>query len=135
MSPENGPSQQTLDPASESASELRERRRLAALRRYGILDTPEAEAFDRITDLVARLLDVPIALVTFVDEDRQWFKSCVGMEQRETPREVAFCDVNIRDAGVMVVEDATDDPRFFGQPAGDQTAAHALLRGRSAYDR
>jgi len=117
MFPENGPSQQTLDPASESASEsasgLRERRRLAALRRYGILDTPEAEAFDRITDLVARLLDMPIALVTFVDEDRQWFKSCVGVEQRETPREVAFCDVNIRNAGVMVVEDATDDPRLW----------------------
>jgi PAS domain S-box-containing protein len=116
MSPENGLSQQTLDPASESASELKERRRLAALHRYGILDTPEAEAFDRITDLVARLLDVPIALVTFVDEDRQWFKSCVGVEQRETPREIAFCNYNIREEGVMVVEDATNDPRFADNP-------------------
>lgn len=116
MSPENDPFQQTPEPASESASKLRERRRLAALRRYGILDTSEAEAFDRITDLVARLLDVPIALVTFVDEDRQWFKSCVGVEQREVPREVAFCDYNIREEGVMVVEDATDDSRFTGNP-------------------
>ena len=81
-----------------------------------MLDTEDEAAFDRITQLVQRLLDVPIALVTFVDKERQWFKSCIGMEQRETPREVAFCNHNIRSEEVMVVEDATADPRFADNP-------------------
>lgn len=120
----SGPSRQMPTPApkppsgalSESGDDTEDRQRLAALYRYGILDTPEEEAFDRITNLAARLLDAPIALTTFVDEDRQWFKSCIGMEQRETPREVFFCDYNIRDNGVMVVEDATNDVRFADSP-------------------
>ena len=94
----------------------READRLAALHRYGVLDTEDEAAFDGITQLVQRLLDVPIALVTLVDEERQWLKSCVGLEQRETPREIAFCNHNIRGDGVMVVEDATADPRFADNP-------------------
>jgi len=90
--------------------------RLETLARYDVLDTPPEREFDRITRLVAQLLDVPIALVTLLDEDRQWFKSCVGLDRRETKREHAFCIHNLHDESVMVVEDATKDPRFAHNP-------------------
>ena len=91
--------------------------RLAALRGLGILDTsPEAD-FDHVVRLAARLLDVPIALISLVDQDRQWFKSVIGLDGvTETPRELAFCDHAIRGQDVMVVPDATEDPRFAGNP-------------------
>ena len=90
--------------------------RLAALRRYGLMDTPAEEAFDRLTRLAARILDVPIALITLLDEERQWFKSCVGLAGEETPRSQAFCAYNVAPGDVMVVEDATQDPRFQDNP-------------------
>ena len=90
--------------------------RLAALRRYGIMDTPAEEAFDRLTRLAARILDVPIALITLLDDERQWFKSCVGLAGEETPRSQAFCSYNVAPDDVMVVEDATQDPRFEDNP-------------------
>jgi GAF domain-containing protein len=93
-----------------------ESERLDALRRYAILDTPPEEGFDRITRLASRWLDVPIALVTLLDENRQWFKSCVGLDVTETDREVAFCAYNVHGDGMMVVEDATADPRFADNP-------------------
>jgi PAS domain S-box-containing protein len=97
-----------------------ERRRLAELRRYGILDTPPEAAFDRITRLTAHLLQVPIAQVTLVDEQRQWFKSSHGLDATETPRDVSFCAHAILSDEVMVVPDATHDSRF---------AANALVTG------
>jgi len=90
--------------------------RLAALRRYGLMDTPAEEAFDRLTRLAARILDVPIALITLLDEERQWFKSCVGLAGNEAPRSQAFCAYNVAPGDVMVVEDATQDPRFRDNP-------------------
>jgi signal transduction histidine kinase len=93
-----------------------EDRRLAALRRYHVLDTPSEAGFDRITRLAARWLDVPIALVTLLDADRQWFKSCVGLDLQETPRDVSFCAYNLHSAEPLVVEDATQDPRFADNP-------------------
>ncbi|MFO8233399.1 MAG: GAF domain-containing protein, partial [Longimonas sp.] len=92
------------------------RERLAALRRYQIMDTPPEEAFDRITDLAAHTLDVPIAVVNFIDSERQWFKSCVGTDVNETPLDQALCNTTIRTPGLMVVEDARHDPRFKGNP-------------------
>ena len=86
--------------------------RLRELRRYAVLDTPLEEAFDRITRLSARLLTVPVSLVTLVDEDRQWFKSAYGWDKRETPRELSFCAHAIAFEDVMVVADATADERF-----------------------
>ena len=67
-----------------------EESRLKLLHALNILDTPSEEVFDRITRLVARILDVPIALVSLVDTERQWFKSRIGIDTNETPREVAF---------------------------------------------
>lgn len=93
-----------------------EQERLARLRRYAILDSEPEEAFDRVTRLASRLLGMPIALVSLVDESRQWFKARVGLDATETPREVAFCAHAIIEPRVMVVEDATADPRFSNNP-------------------
>ncbi|MGA0605377.1 GAF domain-containing sensor histidine kinase [Phenylobacterium sp. VNQ135] len=90
--------------------------RLQALREYGVLDTPPEAAFDRITELAAELFDAPIALVSLVDADRQWFKSAIGLPVSETPRAYAFCDHTIRTDEVMVVPDATADDRFRDNP-------------------
>ncbi len=90
--------------------------RLNALARYQILDTAAEENFDRVTALAARLLEVPIALVSLVDEDRLWFKSSVGLNAQGMGRDGAFCDYTIRQNEVLVVPDAAGDPRFCGHP-------------------
>ncbi len=90
--------------------------RLAALRRLAILDTPSEERFDRITRIAQRLFDVPIAIVSLVDEDRQWFKSCQGLDVTETSRDVSFCGHAILDNHVFVIEDARQDERFHDNP-------------------
>jgi signal transduction histidine kinase len=90
-----------------------EPQRLRALAEAGILDTPEEEAFDLLTRSAAALFDTPIALVSLVDENRQWFKSHHGLEARETERDHAFCAHAILDSdSIMVVPDTTDDDRF-----------------------
>ena len=86
--------------------------RLDALNSYAVLDTPAEPVFDRITGLVSRIFKVPIALISLVDRDRQWFKACVGLDVRETPRDLAFCAHAILSDAVMVVPDAREDPRF-----------------------
>jgi signal transduction histidine kinase len=93
-----------------------EAERLAALRRYRILDTEAEEAFDRITRLAQKIFRVPIALITLIDVSRQWFKSCYGLGMQETGRDVAFCSHAILRPEVMVVSDATTDPRFAENP-------------------
>jgi PAS domain S-box-containing protein len=95
---------------------LSEADRLAALQRYQILDTPQEPAFDRIVRLAALLLDVPIALISLIDADRQWFKARYGLDVPETPRAIAFCDHAIRGSDILVVPDAELDPRFCDNP-------------------
>lgn len=90
--------------------------RLAALRRLQILDTPPEERFDRITRLAARLFDVPIALVSLIDSNRQWFKSCVGMEVTEIDLSISFCAHAILNDDVFIIPDAISDPRFCDNP-------------------
>jgi PAS domain S-box-containing protein len=90
--------------------------RLAALRRYAILDTPAEAAFDRITRLVSVIFRVPIATITLIDAERQWFKSCVGLDATETSRDVAFCAHAILHDEVLIVPDARDDARFCDNP-------------------
>lgn len=93
-----------------------EAQRLALLHSLDLLDTPSEPLFDRITQLVAKVLNVPIALVSLIDSDRQWFKSRVGLGVTETPREVAFCAHAILRAEPFVVADATQDERFADNP-------------------
>ena len=90
--------------------------RVAALESYGVLDTDFEESFDRITRLAAHLFDAPIALVSLVDQRRQWFKSALGLGVMETPRVVAFCAHAILGEDVFVVPDATLDDRFRTNP-------------------
>ena len=93
-----------------------EDKRLAAVRQYDVLDTTPEVAYDRITSLAARLFDAPIALVSLLDDRRQWFKSTCGLTVKETPRELAFCAHAILNRGVMVVANAAADPRFAENP-------------------
>ncbi|MDX2055004.1 MAG: ATP-binding protein [Polyangiaceae bacterium] len=93
-----------------------ETRRLAALADYRVLDTPEEVAFDNITEMSARLFEVPIALVSFVDSTRQWFKAHTGLAIRETPREYSFCDHAIQADRTLLVPDASEDERFRTNP-------------------
>lgn len=90
--------------------------RLQALHRYEILDTEPEEAFDRITRLVKSVLHMPMAVVSLVDGDRQWFKSRQGVSATETPRAISFCTHTIRDTEPLVVPDAHADPRFANSP-------------------
>lgn len=93
-----------------------ERARLASLRSLNILDTPPEERFDRVTRLARRLFHVPIAIVSLVDEEHQWFKSSVGIDVRETARDVSFCGHAILGDDVFVITDVLKDPRFYGNP-------------------
>lgn len=93
-----------------------EESRLKALRSLNVLDTPSEERFDRLTRLAKRLFDVPIALVSLIDENRQWFKSYVGLEVRETPRDISFCGHAILDSKIFVINDTLKDDRFSDNP-------------------
>ena len=94
-----------------------EDRRLAALRALDILDTPPEARFDQYTELARRATDTPIALVTLVDADRQWFKSHLGFDVTESPRDQSMCAHAILDDDVLVVADTLEDDRFADNPA------------------
>jgi len=101
---------------SEALAAKDEAARIAALHALEILDTAEEERFDRITRLATRLFDVPIALVSLVDVNRQWFKSCIGLPTRETPRGMSFCAHAIQSDDALVIPDAREDARFVDNP-------------------
>jgi GAF domain-containing protein len=90
--------------------------RVAALEKYAILDTEPEQAFDDLTLLASHVCKTPIALISLVDEDRQWFKSKVGLSVSETPREIAFCSTAIQQSDVMIVPDTLLDDRFRNNP-------------------
>ncbi|NNC92582.1 MAG: GAF domain-containing protein, partial [Acidimicrobiia bacterium] len=93
-----------------------EPQRLAALTDYNVLDTVPEAAYDDITQLVSDICEVPIAAVSLIDEDRQWFKSRVGFDVAETHRDQAFCAHAILGPDVLVVPDTTNDERFADNP-------------------
>lgn len=95
---------------------LDESARLQALRSYRVLDTEDEEAFDRITKMASLVLRAPITLVSLLDEERQWFKSRVGLDTRQTPREHAFCAHAIYARQMLLVPDAQADERFANNP-------------------
>ena len=94
-----------------------EGQRLLALERSGLVDTPPEDSFDRLTWLAARSLDAPVALLTLLTPNRQWFKSHYGLEIVETPRSWAFCNHTILQKGIMVAENLAIDERFAANPA------------------
>jgi diguanylate cyclase (GGDEF)-like protein len=93
-----------------------EKSRLKTLVSLNILDTFHEERFDRLTRMACKLFDVPIAMVTLVDDKRQWFKSCVGLNVSETARDISFCGHAILSDEVLVVSDAEKDVRFADNP-------------------
>lgn len=93
-----------------------ESQRLESLRQYAVLDTPRDEVFDELTELAAYICEAPIALITLIDENRQWFKSKVGLDISETARDIAFCAHAIHHPELFIVPDAKLDPRFANNP-------------------
>lgn len=108
---------------------IEEAGRLDALRRYRILDTDPEQAFDDLTLLASQVCGTPIALISLVDDHRQWFKSRVGLEAQETSRRVSFCAHAIAQPGLFVVPDALDDARLCDNPLvlGDPLRFYAGL--------
>lgn len=90
--------------------------RLKALQSFKILDTEPEEFYDNITRLASYICDTPIALVTFIDDERQWFKSVVGLNGKETTRDEAFCAYAIHQSDIMIVSDPLNDKRFSNNP-------------------
>ena len=95
---------------------LNEKERLAALKSYELLDTDSEQTFDSLTKLAAMVCEVPICLISLVDQDRQWFKSKFGLGASETSREVSFCGHAINQTETFYIEDATKDERFINNP-------------------
>ena len=93
-----------------------EEARLQVVQSLGLLDTPPEERFDRYTRFARQLLGVPIAFVSIIGDDTQWFKSAQGFSARQSPRELSFCTHTIVEDEMMVVEDAFMDPRFTDNP-------------------
>src|SRR3954452_19021763 len=93
-----------------------EKKRLQVLWQYDILDTVPEEVFDDLTELAARICESPIAMITLVDENRQWFKSKVGVTLVETSRDISFCAHAIAQQDLFIIPDATRDERFAKSP-------------------
>jgi GAF domain-containing protein len=118
--------------------ESSEQARLAALRKYDVLDTPKDGAFDRITTLAAKMFNMPIAIISLVDEDRIWFKSASGLEINQLDREPGLCASAILSDELYIVEDARRDPRALSNPLvagqfGLQFYAASPLTTREGY--
>jgi GAF domain-containing protein len=93
-----------------------EKKRLEVLWQYEVLDSVPEEVFDDLTELAANICEAPVALITLVDENRQWFKSKVGVSVEETSREISFCAHAILHEELFVIPDATKDKRFADNP-------------------
>jgi hypothetical protein len=106
-----------LDNAEADVNMYVERERLATLRDYKVLDTEAQSSYDDITNIASYITQTPIALISLVDNKRQWFKSRIGLDAQETSRQISFCTHAIRTPDVtFIVKDATKDPRFAPNP-------------------
>ena len=102
--------------------------RVRALQKYAILDSEPEQAFDDLTFLASYVCKTPIALISLIDEDRQWFKAKVGISATETSRDIAFCSTAIQQADVLVVPDAMQDERFCRNPLVVSTRKFVFTR-------
>src|SRR3546814_17101883 len=121
------------DGGRDAAAE--EARRLRTLREYHLLDTAPEPGFDRVTKLLADLFDVPIALVSLIDESRQWFKSAHGFARPETPRDIGFCHYAIATGNPLVVPDAAADPRLRANPPRSEEGRRGKEGGSTGRNR
>ena len=94
----------------------KEKERLEAVRSMGILDTEKEERFDKITEEAAIKLGVPISAISVIDENREWYKSCFGLDQRQGERAISFCGHAIDSEEIFIVEDTLKDERFKDNP-------------------
>lgn len=106
-----------------------EQDRVTELKGYGVLDTPNEPEFDAIVREAARDLHSPIALISFIDETRSWFKAKVGLDASETPRSISFCTHLLRGPEALVVEDLSADPRFADNPLVAQAPSARFYAG------
>lgn len=113
MSPKPHPAGPSVKPILVPANETQ---RLAALHALRLLDTPREERFDVIVDIAAAEFGVPIALVSLIDEERQWVKAAHGIELCEVPRSESFCSRVLLEEDSLVIPDTLADPRFVGSP-------------------
>lgn len=95
---------------------INEQERLADLYRYSILETPFEQSFDELVQLASKMCQTPMALITIIDKERQWFKAVVGVGVRETPREIAFCSHTILEKDILEISDTLKDERFLDNP-------------------
>lgn len=116
MHPADVSSVVTEDNARSPGDAGRERRRQRALDSFRIVDTLPEAAYDDIVALARQICATPVAMVTLIDQERQWFKARSGVESTQTPRDIAFCDHAIREPDLMEVPDARSDPRFIHNP-------------------
>ncbi|MGM8930742.1 GAF domain-containing protein [Salinicola halophyticus] len=93
-----------------------EAERLIALRGLQLLDSNADKGFDRLTELATKIFELPMSMITLIDEDRQWFKSHQGLKVCETPRRISFCGHVVADGQPMVINNALRDPRFSDNP-------------------
>lgn len=112
-----------------------ERQRLAALQALELLDTPAEPVFDHVTALASQICETPIALISLVDAQRQWFKSKVGLQAEQTEREVAFCAHAIHDRKLMEVDNALNDARFRDNPLVTEAPHVRFYAGMPLHDR
>jgi GAF domain-containing protein len=112
-----------------------EDQRLQAVHGLGILDTPAEERFDCITRRAVKSLRVPISTISIIDRDREWFKSCHGTDRRQGSRDVSFCGHAMLERKMLVIEDATKDPRFADNPAVVGPPFIRFYAGVALYDR
>jgi diguanylate cyclase (GGDEF)-like protein/PAS domain S-box-containing protein len=101
---------------SSIADNSEERQRLEALLSLDILDTPEEPEFDELIQLASEICDTPVSLISMIDQDRQWFKAALGVQVKETPRDISFCTHAIQRPDLFIVEDASIDARFLDNP-------------------
>ena len=100
----------------EEQQRAEERKRVEELKGYGVLDTPNEAEFDEIVQEAAAILGTPVALISLVDENRQWFKARYGLEAEETPRSISFCTHALRGSDPLVVTDASKHDQFQNNP-------------------
>jgi diguanylate cyclase (GGDEF)-like protein/PAS domain S-box-containing protein len=111
------------------ADTAHESQRLAALRRLDLIDSPPEPEFDELVQLAAAICETPVGLITLLDEKRQWFKASFGIKERETTREVAFCNYTIQQPDILEVPDAAADPRFACNPLVTQGERYRFYAG------